>query len=141
MAGLGIAGNNGMPMGRADMSGRDPKVMLNTYIYNYLVSEGQQDVAKSLLDSRLPINADKIKKETKNQVNGIDANGDADSKDENKNRAGNNDMAENALLEYWLIFWDMWTASKYKETAVDSNGGQYLNVSLPPIIISRPSTC
>lgn len=140
MAGLGIAGNNGMPVGRADMN-TSPKIMLNTSIYNYLVSEGQQDAAKALLDSRLPMNHDKIKKEGKNQVNGIDANVDPDSKNENKNRAGNNDMAENALLEYWLIFWDMWTASRQKEAAIDTNGAQYLNVRLSLSEISRIPFC
>ena len=127
MAGLGIAGNTGIPMQRPDVS-EDPKIMLNTYIYNYLLSEGHHDLAKQLLKSELRVNQDRIKRETKTQVNGIDSQADPDSKDENKNRAGNTDISENSLLEYWLIFWDMWNASKTKDAGRDTIGGQFLNV-------------
>ena len=106
MTGLGVANMAGMPMMRPDLSG-DPKAMLNTCIHNYLVAEGRHNVAKALLDSGMDINHDRLKRDVKPQVNGIDPS-DADSKDDNKNRAD----SDNFLLDYWFIFFDMWNASK-----------------------------
>ena len=117
MAGLGVANVNGMPMMRPDMQG-DAKTMLNTCIHNYFISENQPGLAKALLDSPLQVNHEKLKRELKPQVNGIDPTADPGSKDD-KSRGGNNDSTDNFLLDYWFIFWDMWSASKGRGTNND----------------------
>lgn len=115
-----------MPM-RQDGVG-DAKTMLNTCIHNYFISEGKHDLAMSLMNSGLAVHHDGIKKDPKNQVNGIDPSNDGDSKDDQKNRVSNGEMADNFLLDYWFMFWDMWNASKGKTQ--DGNANQYLHMTV-----------
>lgn len=123
----------GPPMaGRGDV--RDSKADLPTYIYDYLLKKGKQDLARALLHSDLGV---KVRPRTKTspgsrEVNGMDDSGDLDSKDQLPlaNITLEHLPETSFLQEWWSVFWDLWHASKPKPgVAPGSASAQYFNHS------------
>lgn len=142
MSGTGPAGAGGGPAPRFDLNGAgvgatlsDPKIMLNTYIYDYFMKEEQLELAKALLEkSNLQVNTQPPIKTSpgRRDANGVDD--DNDSKDEVKKRLAEmpipkvpgNCPGDAFLYDWWCIFWDIWGASRQK-TKSATNAGRYLD--------------
>ena len=142
MSGTGPAGAAAGPTPRSDMNGSgagatlsDPKIMLNTYIYDYFMKEEQLDLAKALLEkSNLQVNTQPPIKTSpgRRDANGVDE--DNDSKDEVKKRLAEmpipkvpgNCPGDAFLYDWWCIFWDIWGASRQKTKSATS-AGRYLD--------------
>lgn len=109
------------------------KTLLNTYVHNYLISEGLTDIAKTLRGSRL-----QFKQELLSNKDSTDG----DSKDDivNRGEGGLNNIAggavsENFLPNWWAMFWDMWQAARRKEKS-DTVAAQYLeHTQVSPVLL------
>lgn len=100
------------------MVGPNPKEMLPTFIYDYLIKEREYGLAQAMLSSNLHIHT--LPKSSPKDANGVDD----DSKDEHQKRLESlprprvqEQLPDTPFLkEWWALFWDLWSASRGKST-------------------------
>lgn len=108
------------------------RTQLNTYIYEYFISNEMWDCARAIVDSKQPINTIQ-KSPTARDHMGLD-NGDDPSNDDSKANILDQrglplpnlprECPESCFLyEWWCLFWDMFNAQRGKE--VNSAVHQY----------------
>lgn len=123
--------NNGAPGGTRQPISHDQKAQLNTYIYEYFLTNEMYDCARTLVNSGQPINLEE-KKDSNMMGNGADSM-DGDSKDDLDSKRPDdllapkvpNECPESCFLyEWWCLFWDMFSAQRGKGET--QNTRQYL---------------
>lgn len=98
------------------------KEKLNTYIYEYFMHNQMYDCARSLRDSKVPINLNLNSPERRRDANGMELGGSdglEDTKDsfnldkpDDLPEPGVPMSEESFLYEWWCIFWDMFNAQR-----------------------------
>ncbi|KAF2735719.1 hypothetical protein EJ04DRAFT_183548 [Polyplosphaeria fusca] len=113
--GTPVMGNAPRPKGSQDLT-PDPRTTLNTYIYDYFRKNSQEPLARMMLECNLGLNLNNAPKRSPGSRN---VNGVADeSKDELPAPAlPDTNLAENSfLLDWWVQFWDIWTAARLRNS-------------------------
>lgn len=110
------------------------KLTLDTYIYDYFLRKGQRDIAKAMLDSDLKILTTTSKNNDRQDVKAIDDSTDADLKADMQKRVEGLPAAalnethpgEPFLMDWWLLFWDLWSATRPANKGHNGPVSQYL---------------
>lgn len=137
--------NNGAAGGIRQPINDTQKSQLNTYIYEYFLTNEMYDCARSLLNSNEPMHLNT--KDSRRDDNGnIMGNGadsmDGDSKDNLDSKRPDDLPAPNLpkecpescfLYEWWCLFWDMFNAQRGKGEM--RNATQYLSHTQVNILI------
>jgi len=103
--------------------GTDPTEKLNTYIYDYFLRNKHLDLARAMLNCDLKMLTEKGS--PSNRTNGVDSIDQIEDLPLPQLPPGM--VADNSfLLDWWVQFWDIYMASKPRNTA-SKNANQYLN--------------
>lgn len=107
------------------MQNLDPRDQLNTYIYDYFLRNNHHRLARTMLECDMKMNVHPPQKPSPSgrNVNGVDAM-DHDSKDDLPNpKLPTGQATDNSfLLDWWVQFWDIFSAARGKNT----KGAQYI---------------
>ncbi|KAL1611940.1 hypothetical protein SLS60_000163 [Paraconiothyrium brasiliense] len=98
-------------------NGMDPRDLLNTYIYDYFMRTDNHKLAKAMLDADLNMNLKNKPSPSGRNVNGVDA-GDLPL----PNMPGNQATETSFLLDWWVQFWDIFSAARGRQ----NKGSQYI---------------
>jgi len=134
-AGAIMAGSSAIKeeaMGRSTTN--HSKLTLDTYIYDYFLRKGQRDIAKAMLDSDLTGLTTTSKTIDRQEPRAIDDSTDADLKAEMQKRVEGLPAAavnethpgEAFLMDWWLLFWDLWSATRPANKGNNGPVSQYL---------------
>ncbi|KAF2820239.1 hypothetical protein CC86DRAFT_305239 [Ophiobolus disseminans] len=129
MATMSVNGGppDGTPiMGNVPMQKR-PSEQLNTYIYDYFLRNGHYQAARAMLESELKISTGPLQKYSpKQRPNGAES---MEAGDELPAPSlPSNQMADNSfLMDWWVQFWDIFSATRSRANAPPTKGTQYIN--------------
>jgi hypothetical protein len=102
--------------------GTDPTEKLNTYIYDYFLRNKHLGLARAMLECDMKMATEKASPNSK--MNGADAIDQID--DLPLPSLPPNQVADNSfLLDWWVQFWDIYTATKPRSNA-SKNAIQYV---------------
>lgn len=133
--GTPIMRNMAQPGGK----GTDPTEKLNTYIYDYFLRNKHIGLARAMLECDMKMATEKAS--PNNKMNGADAIEQID--DLPLPSLPPNQVADNSfLLDWWVQFWDIYTATKPRSTA-SKNAIQYVSHNRVCHQLTRPhsDTC
>lgn len=113
--GTPVMGNMPRP---ANKDAMDPRNLMNTYIYDYFIRNKHYGLAKSMVESEIPINL----QGGKPSPNGRNVNG-VDAMDENERNSlpdpvlpPGQRVDNSFLMDWWLQFWDIYSANRGRPT-------------------------
>jgi hypothetical protein len=118
MAAGNTMGNNGVAGGQRMAQGDDNqrKALLNTYIYEYFLTNDMHDCARQLIGSGVPINL------RRRDANGNPIDGDDEDSKNGLDMKRPDDLPAPALsdivpescflYEWWCLFWDIFNAQR-----------------------------
>ncbi|KAF2150759.1 hypothetical protein K461DRAFT_270159 [Myriangium duriaei CBS 260.36] len=121
--------NAGTPGSIPAGNGSDNKRRLHTYIYDYFLKNEMFDLARALF-KEVDIDTSDKPSPNRKDVNGAPDGMDTDTKGDIPNRPADlpraavpGEVDSSFLLDWWMQFWDCWSASR---TAKNSPAKQYL---------------
>ncbi|KAF9731056.1 camp-dependent protein kinase pathway protein [Paraphaeosphaeria minitans] len=104
-------------MGNGQRQPGDPRDQLNTYIYDYFIRTENHKLAKAMLDADMTVNLKPKSSPSGRNVNGV---GPGDLPEPNMPPNQNTDTS--FLLDWWVQFWDIFSAAR----GIKSKGSQYI---------------
>jgi hypothetical protein len=121
--GTPVMGNMAHPKRMGGPDHKDPKEMLNTYIYDYFLRNRHHNLARAMLDCDLKLSTEKQSPNKANGASDIDMPDDMPLPSMPAGQVADNSF----LLDWWVQFWDIFAAAARVPGGGPKNAVQYIN--------------